>query len=200
MSRSDANAARTRTRGRRGPCQQSAGADLAIEQVESPIGRLRVAADRCAVVRLALPNDSAPPRNDRRADDAARHHAAAAARALDEYFEGRRRDFRDLTLRPTGTAFQRLVWDALLEIPFGCTEGYGALARRIGRPGAARAVGLANHENPIAIVIPCHRVIGADGRLTGYGGGLPAKRWLLAHEGVAGLPLFEPASKQARVR
>ncbi len=97
---------------------------------------------------------------------------------LDAYFAGRRRGF-DLTLSPRGTPFQRLVWDALRDVPYGTTTTYGALARRIGRPKASRAVGLANGHNPLPIVVPCHRVIGADGSLTGFGGGLAAKRLLL---------------------
>lgn len=97
---------------------------------------------------------------------------------LTAYFAGRLRTF-DLALDPAGTPFQQRVWRALLDIPYGETESYGALARRIGEPKAVRAVGLANGANPIAIVIPCHRVIGANGSLTGYGGGLPNKRALL---------------------
>jgi methylated-DNA-[protein]-cysteine S-methyltransferase len=103
---------------------------------------------------------------------------------LAEYFAGRRRDF-DLPLAPAGTPFQQRVWQALRAIPYGRTESYGALAARLGQPGAGRAVGLANGQNPIAIVIPCHRVIGAGGALTGYGGGLERKRWLLALEASA---------------
>lgn len=105
----------------------------------------------------------------------------AAREQLEAYFAGELEEFT-LELAPAGTPFQQRVWRALLEIPFGTTESYGALARRIGLPQAARAVGLANGRNPISIVIPCHRVIGADGSLTGYGGGLERKRWLLAHE------------------
>ncbi len=97
---------------------------------------------------------------------------------LAEYLDGGRREF-DLPLRPEGTAFQQLVWGELRKIPYGETVSYGTLARRIGRPGAARAVGLANHNNPVAIFIPCHRVIGADGSLVGFGAGLPLKAWLL---------------------
>ncbi|MCA9677318.1 MAG: methylated-DNA--[protein]-cysteine S-methyltransferase, partial [Myxococcales bacterium] len=107
---------------------------------------------------------------------------------LAAYLDGARRAF-DVPLAPAGTPFQLAVWDALLAIPYGATESYGALARRLGRPHAARAVGAANGQNPISIIVPCHRVIGADGSLTGYGGGLPAKRWLLAHEQGGG-PLF----------
>lgn len=114
---------------------------------------------------------------------------ALAARQLDEYFAGERREF-DLPLAPRGTGFQERVWRALLAIPFGVTRSYGELARTIGRPSASRAVGAANGKNPIAIIVPCHRVIGANGTLTGYGGGLPIKRWLLEHEAkLAGLRL-----------
>jgi methylated-DNA-[protein]-cysteine S-methyltransferase len=98
-----------------------------------------------------------------------------------EYFAGRRTRF-DLPLAPQGTPFQRRVWSALRAIPFGATASYGDIARAVGAPGAARAVGSANHENPLAIVVPCHRVVGAKGKLTGYGGGLDRKRWLLEHE------------------
>ncbi|MDB6062041.1 MAG: Methylated-DNA--protein-cysteine methyltransferase [Verrucomicrobiaceae bacterium] len=112
-------------------------------------------------------------------------HVSAASRALSAYFEG---DFDALAKLPTatnGTAFQRTVWDALRRIPHGQTTSYGALAATIGNPSATRAVGLANGSNPIAIVVPCHRVIGANGALTGFGGGLGRKRWLLTHEGTA---------------
>src|SRR5262249_46745434 len=100
---------------------------------------------------------------------------------LTEYFGGGRAEF-ELPLLPEGTPFQRKVWNALCEIPYGETISYGELARRIGQPTAARAVGLANGSNPLPIVVPCHRVIGADGSLTGFGGGIERKRWLLAHE------------------
>lgn len=102
-------------------------------------------------------------------------------RQLDEYFAGTRRHF-ELTLAPEGTAFQRQVWVELCRIPFGETISYRDLAERIGNPRAVRAVGLANGANPIAIVVPCHRVIGANGSLTGYGGGLDRKRFLLSLE------------------
>jgi methylated-DNA-[protein]-cysteine S-methyltransferase len=102
-------------------------------------------------------------------------------RQLDEYFAGERTEF-ELSLAPAGTPFQRRVWALLREIPFGETTTYGALAARLGRPDAARAVGLANGRNPISIVVPCHRVIGSGGALVGYGGGLDRKRALLAHE------------------
>jgi methylated-DNA-[protein]-cysteine S-methyltransferase len=105
----------------------------------------------------------------------------AAERQLAEYFEGKRREF-DLPLSADGTSFQREVWRALRAIPFGVTISYGELARRVGNPAASRAVGLANGRNPISIIVPCHRVIGATGKLTGYGGGVPRKEWLLGHE------------------
>ena len=107
-----------------------------------------------------------------------------ACRQLEEYLAGDRRDF-DLPLRSAGSPFQHEVWSALLEIPYGETRTYGQLARRVGRPDASRAVGLANGRNPISIVVPCHRVIGASGDLTGYGGGLERKRFLLEHESGA---------------
>ena len=106
---------------------------------------------------------------------------APIIRQLEEYFAGERTEF-DLALAPTGTPFQLEVWDQLCRIPYGETISYGELAKRVDRPGAARAVGAANGQNPIAIVVPCHRVIGADGSLTGFGGGLPWKRWLLNRE------------------
>ena len=105
----------------------------------------------------------------------------AAARELEEYFAGKRVSF-DLPLDPAGTPFQGAVWRALREVPFGETATYGEIARRVGHPAAARAVGAANGRNPISIIIPCHRIIGADGSLTGYGGGLDRKEWLLRHE------------------
>ncbi len=106
---------------------------------------------------------------------------ASAARQLDAYFDGELTSF-DLPLTLDGSGFQRTVWAALQEIPYGETISYGVLATRIGQPSASRAVGLANGRNPVSIVVPCHRVIGADGSLTGYGGGMDRKRFLLALE------------------
>jgi methylated-DNA-[protein]-cysteine S-methyltransferase len=106
---------------------------------------------------------------------------AAAARQLAEYFAGQRTEF-DLPLEMAGTDFQRRVWAALRQIPYGETVSYGELARGIGKASASRAVGLANGKNPFAVVVPCHRVVGSDGSLTGYGGGLDRKRFLLALE------------------
>jgi len=114
----------------------------------------------------------------------------AAADQLDAYFAGELTRF-DVPLAPRGSEFQQRVWAALQEIPYGRTESYGELAERIGSPGSARAVGLANGKNPIGIIIPCHRVVGADGSLTGYGGGLDRKKQLLDLElAVSGTALF----------
>ena len=107
--------------------------------------------------------------------------ADAAARQIEEYFAGTRTIF-DLVVAPEGTEFERRVWRELVQIPFGATDTYGEIARRLGEPDAARAVGVANARNPIAIIVPCHRVIGSDGDLTGYAGGLDRKKWLLDME------------------
>jgi methylated-DNA-[protein]-cysteine S-methyltransferase len=128
----------------------------------------------------------------------------AVAQQLAAYFAGELRAF-DLSLAPRGTDFQRAVWRALLEVPFGTTTTYGELARRIGSPNAPRAVGLANGHNPIGIIVPCHRIIGANGGLTGYGGGIERKRWLLAHEArwsyeLAPAVSTAPASSRASTR
>lgn len=117
--------------------------------------------------------------------------AADAAMQLREYFAGQRTHF-DLPLAAAGTPFQRRVWGELERIPYGETATYGEVARAIGKPGAPRAVGLANGRNPIAIVVPCHRVVGADGTLTGYGGGLDRKAWLLNLESRPLRPLVQP--------
>ena len=110
---------------------------------------------------------------------------ASTIRALEAYFAGQIDALAPIAWRIAGTPFQNSVWRALADIPAGVTVSYGELASRIGKPSAVRAVGLANGANPIGVVIPCHRVIGADGSLTGYGGGLERKRWLLNHEGAA---------------
>ncbi len=117
--------------------------------------------------------------------------ATAARQQLGEYLDGHRRAF-DLALRPRGTAFQRRAWEALCEIPFGQTRSYGEQAAQLGQPGAARAVGHANGQNPISVVVPCHRVIGKSGALTGFGGGIEAKRWLLQLERQGQPPSWSP--------
>jgi len=155
----------------------------AVRSVPTPLGVANIAATARGVCRLALDEEAATSPTSA-LDPAAEEHCERAERALREYFAGERSDFGDLELDPEGTDFQRRVWNALLEIPFGVTRSYGELAQAVGSPGAARAVGLANGSNPLWIVIPCHRVIGSDGSLTGYGGGLDRKRWLLEHEGA----------------
>lgn len=145
--------------------------------MDSPIGSLLLSGDGTALTGVHMqPHPSRPGERD----DAA---LAEPVRQLTEYFAGRRTTF-DLVLRPSGTDFQRRVWELLRAIPYGQTASYGELAAALGQPTASRAVGTANGRNPIAVVVPCHRVIGSDGGLVGFGGGLPRKRWLLGHEGV----------------
>jgi methylated-DNA-[protein]-cysteine S-methyltransferase len=145
--------------------------------VDSPIGQLLLVGDGRFLHGLHMVEGRRPvaARDDWTPSPGPFDHVRAQ---LEEYFEGRRTSF-DVPLAMGGTAFQRLVWSALLKIPYGETTSYGELARRVGQPGAARAVGLANAGNPIAVIVPCHRVIGANGKLTGYGGGMENKRILL---------------------
>ncbi len=149
---------------------------------ESPLGELFLSGDEHGLTSLYMDGQRYRPRRDPalvRDDDG---RLAGAVEQLGEYFEGSRREF-DLPIRFTrGNVFQRRVWAELLEIPFGETRSYGEIAELIGMPDAARAVGSANGLNPVSIVVPCHRVIGSDGSLTGYGGGLERKRWLLEFE------------------
>jgi len=147
----------------------------------SPVGPLLLCATTAGLSGIYMASDRHAPRAvppTSRRDD---HAFAVVRRQLDEYFAGTRHAF-DLPLDLAGTPFQRAVWAALCAIPYGTTISYGELARRIGKPRAVRAVGLANGRNPVSIVVPCHRVIGANGALTGYGGGLPNKRLLLGLE------------------
>ena len=146
-------------------------------RMNSPIGRLLLGGDDRGLhcIEFLPARDARPVPPDWIENPAA---LSAPAGELQEYFAGTRRDF-SLQLAPQGTPFQRRVWETLLEIPYGATWSYGELASRIGQPTASRAVGLANGRNPLPIVIPCHRVIGSNGSLTGYGGGLPIKQRLL---------------------
>jgi methylated-DNA-[protein]-cysteine S-methyltransferase len=148
--------------------------------IDSPIGAMPCARDEIGITTLLLPEGRgrAEPAADWVRDDPAFDDVRSQ---LDEYFAGTRTEF-DLPLHMIGTAWQKRVWAELLTIPCGETTSYGELAGRLGVPHAARAVGAANGQNPVPIIVPCHRVIGANGSLTGYGGGLDAKRWLLGHE------------------
>jgi methylated-DNA-[protein]-cysteine S-methyltransferase len=146
----------------------------------SPVGRLLLAGDERAL-RSLLFVDGRHPAGPEPGWQPADAPFREAVRQLEAYFAGELTEFT-LPLAPAGTAFQRSVWTALCDIAYGETISYGELARRIGKPQAVRAVGAANGQNPIAIVVPCHRVIGSNGALTGYGGGLERKGWLLAHE------------------
>lgn len=148
-------------------------------RMDSPVGALHLRATADAIVGIGFhPEDPVEPCP---CGPGAQRWLDTARRQLDEYFAGERTRF-ELPLWAAGSGFQRAVWGALVALPFGETLSYVALARRLGRPTAARAVGAANGRNPIAIVVPCHRVIGSDGSLTGYAGGLSRKRWLLGHE------------------
>lgn len=148
--------------------------------VESPLGELFVHGDDQFVTGLYLPNHKGWPGPDpswQRSDAL----FAAVREQLAEYFGGQRQEF-DAPLKLAGTPFQRQVWQELVRIPYGTTITYAELARRVGKPAASRAVGHANARNPISILVPCHRVVGAEGRLTGYAGGVDKKRWLLQRE------------------
>jgi len=147
--------------------------------LDTPVGRLLLAREE-RDLRLINFQRSRLPRPDPRWHESPGAFDDVVAQ-LTEYFAGQRRRF-ELPLAPEGTPFQQRVWRELQDIPYGVTISYGQLAARIGQPTASRAVGLANGSNPLAIVIPCHRVIGANGALTGYGGGLPIKERLLALE------------------
>lgn len=142
-------------------------------RVDSPVGELLLAGDGESLTRLGFAG-SPPPRGGRPDHDA----FAPVIEQLEQYFAGERHAF-DVPLDLRGSDFQRDVWSALLEIPYGETATYGEIAERVGRPGKARAVGRANGSNPVAVIVPCHRVIGSDGSLTGYGGGMERKRLLL---------------------
>jgi methylated-DNA-[protein]-cysteine S-methyltransferase len=150
--------------------------------LESPIGTLLIAGDDEAIHRIEFPEKGQACRPKADWEESMRGPIGQAVRQLREYFAGRRTEF-DLPLAPEGTLFQRKVWRLLSEIPYGETISYGELAKRAGNPKASRAVGAANGSNPIPIVIPCHRVIGSNGKLTGFGGGLPTKHALLELEG-----------------
>jgi methylated-DNA-[protein]-cysteine S-methyltransferase len=161
---------------------------LTLDQLSTPIGEIDLVTDADGRLRVLEFHDQP----QRLANALRRHHRgqavesgtgpAAVRDGLDAYFAGDLAALRNVPWTIGGTAFQHQVWQALVEIPLGETTSYARLARQVGRPAAMRAVGAANGANPIAIVVPCHRVIGTGGALTGYGGGVERKRWLLAHE------------------
>jgi methylated-DNA-[protein]-cysteine S-methyltransferase len=175
---------------------------LRLERMEAPVSSLLLVTDDDGVLR-ALDFADHEARMTRFLREHYPGHTlqegaapASITRSLDAYFEGSMDVLAEVRTATGGTPFQREVWKALRAIPAGVTISYGQLASNVGRPGASRAVGAANGANPIAIVVPCHRVIGANGTLTGYGGGLPRKQWLLDHEArfkVPGASLFESA-------
>lgn len=147
---------------------------------KTPIGKILIAGSESVIKLMSFPKgDRQIPVGENWSESELPFIQAMTQ--LDEYFQGSRIEF-NLPIAPSGTEFQQLVYKALLEIRYGQTISYGELARQIGRPRACRAVGAANGANPIPIIIPCHRVIGSTGKLTGFGGGIPVKRWLLAHE------------------
>jgi methylated-DNA-[protein]-cysteine S-methyltransferase len=153
---------------------------IAWDHADSPIGRLLLLGDGRALTGLHLADHTRSPAPSpvliRRPDA-----FAVVRRELDEWFAGRRTTFT-APLRLDGTPFQVAVWTALQDVPYGTTTTYGELANRLGRPSAHRAVGAANGRNPVSVIVPCHRLVGADGSLTGYGWGVERKAWLLAHE------------------
>lgn len=164
---------------------------LIVDRLSTPIGEARVVVDEDGCLRAFdfAEYEARLLRRLKLHDEVGIATAAGRAPAplrerIDAYFSGDLGQLDDIECRTGGTAFQRRVWAALREIPVGQTTSYGALAASIGSPRAVRAVGLANGANPIGVIVPCHRVIGANGHLTGYGGGLERKRWLLRHEGV----------------
>lgn len=157
---------------------------VALRRLESPIGRIEIVGDGAAVVALSIERDGMLPHDEfPELPDAVLDRAVAQ---LEEYFAGHRRDF-DLPVNLAGTAFQLAVWEQLVDLEWGEVVSYGDLGRGTGRSTAGRAVGGAVGANPVPIIVPCHRVLGSDGMITGYSGGegIPTKSWLLAHEGIA---------------
>ncbi len=172
--------------------------ELLIDRIDTPIGEMIIVADRDGNLRAIDWTD-----HEARMHNFLRRHYGngrdgkdgfkltptrnpnGLSRTISNYFAGALTAIDNLPVKTNGTPFQRQVWQALREIPLGTTISYGELAKRIGRPAAVRAVGLANGSNPVGVIVPCHRVIGSNGSLTGYGGGMERKRWLLEHEGAS---------------
>ena len=161
--------------------------DMATSTVPSPLGPVVLTGADDGLASLSFGPDAAENAVGHVRDDGAFRQTAEQ---LEQWFAGERRDF-DVPLALVGTPFQVRVWELLCQVPYGTTTSYGVLAAELGSPGASRAVGAANARNKIGLIVPCHRVIAGDGTLTGYAGGLPTKRWLLAHESAhAGAALF----------
>lgn len=156
--------------------------------IESPVGLLLMTGDGRSLTGLYLKGQKHFPIQTADGQESAKAEPFAQTQAqLTEYFAHQRQSF-DIPLAAQGTNFQKQIWQLLLQIPFGETVSYGSLAQKIGQPDAARAVGAANGRNPLSIIVPCHRVIAANGKLTGYAGGVDRKQWLLAHEQKVGAP------------
>ncbi|PAT32055.1 methylated-DNA--[protein]-cysteine S-methyltransferase [Vandammella animalimorsus] len=153
------------------------------QTIDSPVGRLLIATSDEGLHAIEFPQGRHPVKRNAHWQESPHPLLSEATRQLGEYFAGQRRVF-ELPLAPQGTDFQQRVWQALRAIPYGQTRSYAQLATAIGQPKAMRAVGAANGRNPLSIVVPCHRVIGADGTLVGFGGGLPVKTFLLRLEGA----------------
>lgn len=156
----------------------------AIASLDTPIGLLRLAACDHGLSHVLFAADKRRLPEAQEITPAMHNHLTAARDALTAYFAGEHAPFGDVALAPSGTVFQQKVWAALRPIPFGETRSYRDIAMAIGNPKAVRAVGLANGKNPLPVTVPCHRVIGSNGSLTGFAGGLPMKRWLLEFEGA----------------
>ena len=173
---------------------ESLDAMILVHTFESPIGPLTVAerAARVCLLHFGADGDAIDRMFDRwyPGEARARQPVPGIATVLERYFDGELSALDEVAVELNGTPFQKNVWQALRRIPAGTTLSYSELARRVGEPAAVRAVGTANGANPVAVIVPCHRVIGSNGSLTGYGGGLDRKHWLLVHEGVMSQALF----------
>lgn len=166
---------------------------LLYDELDSPVGRILLVGDEAGLVSLDFAGyEQRMERLNGGVETRRAPGFGGFAERIAAYFRGDLEALGAIPARPHGTAFQQRVWEALRGIPAGSTATYGEIATRLGSPGAARAVGLANARNPVALVIPCHRVVGADGSLTGYAGGLERKRWLLSFEAQAIEPLLFP--------
>jgi methylated-DNA-[protein]-cysteine S-methyltransferase len=175
------------------PARRTSGARLAQAVIDSPLGPLTALASDAGLMGLWFDRQLHEPGPLAAAEDPSQRWIARTRAELAEYFAGRRRTF-DVALAPQGTPFQEAVWRRLMAIGFGETTSYGRIAGEVGKPSAARAVGAAVGRNPISILVPCHRVVGESGALTGYAAGLPRKEALLRLEGILEPSLFDPSA------